>query len=122
MRRRGIEVVVALLYVLAVIAFGAAQSEETLLENRVNSVPQLNGKAEPAFAIADAKQAIFAPAIGAASRVIVWKICPHIAIRRVVFSNRSPLPLGQIWAPPLPVLFAPRVLLEAALLGGDRAV
>src|SRR5207244_9317918 len=40
-------------------------------------------------------------------------VVPHIAVWRVVLSDRAPLALGQVRAPPLPVPLATRVLREA---------
>src|SRR5207253_8926979 len=61
--RRGVEVIVGLLDVLAVIAFRPGQTEGTFLEDGVLTVPEGDGEAETTFAIGEAEQAILAPAI-----------------------------------------------------------
>ena len=76
MRGRGIEVMPDLLHVLAVIALRVREPEEPLLQDRIAPVPQGEGEAQPAFAVGDAQQAILAPAIGAAARMLVRKIIP----------------------------------------------
>ena len=88
------------------IALGAGEAEQPLLENRVAAVPKCEREAEPAFAIADAQQAILAPAVGAAAGLVVREVVPGVAVLGVVLAHRAPLPLGEIRAPPLPVLAA----------------
>ena len=112
-----VEVEVALLDVLAVVPFGAGQPEEALLEDRVLAVPQREREAEAAFAIGDAEQAVLAPAVGAASRVIVGEVVPAIARGRVVLAHGPPLALGEVRPPALPVLLALRVFEEAPAFG-----
>ena len=107
MRRRGIEVVIALLDIFAVISFGPGQAEQTLFQNRIALIPQRHDKAEPAFAIGEAQQAIFAPAIRPAARMIMREITPAIPVGGIILPNRSPLPLGKIGSPAFPILIAP---------------
>ena len=66
-----VEVVVALLHILPVVALGTGEAEQALLEDGVLAVPQGQAEAEPALPIGDAQQAILAPAVGAAPRLIV---------------------------------------------------
>jgi len=47
------------------VAFGTGQAEQPLLKDRVVPVPQRDGKTQPAAVVADAEQAVLAPAIGA---------------------------------------------------------
>ena len=92
MRRRRIEVVVALLHVLAVVALRAGQAEQPLLQDRVAAVPQRQREAQPALAIADAQQPVFAPAIRAAAGLIVRRSNP--STRRAPNSPRGPCPIA----------------------------
>jgi plasmid stabilization system protein ParE len=55
-RRRGVEVEVELLDVLAVVALGSGQAEEPLLEDGVAPVPQRHREAEAALAVVRAEQ------------------------------------------------------------------
>ncbi len=112
MRGRRIQVVIAFLHVLPVVALGVGQSEQSLLQNRVAAVPQRDGEAQPAFAVADAQQTILAPSINAAARVVVREIFPASPVRRIILANRAPLPRGKIRAPSLPVLLAALVFGE----------
>ena len=73
---RRVQVEIALLHVFAVVAFGVGQAEQALLEDRVPAVPEGQGKAEPALAVGDPQQPVFAPAVGAAAGVRVRKILP----------------------------------------------
>src|SRR5207245_9909561 len=102
-RRRRIYIEVALLHVLPVVALRAAQAEEPLLDDRIATVPQGNRKTQPPFPVAQAQQAVFAPAVSAAARVIVGEVIPGRPILRVVLADRPPLPLGEIGPPALPV-------------------
>ena len=101
--RRRVEVVVALLHVLAVIAFRARQPEQPLFENRVLFIPERQRKTETALSIRNAEQAILAPAIGATARVVVREVVPAVAIGGIVFADRTPLALSQVRPPSLPV-------------------
>jgi hypothetical protein len=65
-RRRGVEVIVIFLHVLAVISLRARQAEKPLLQERIAFIPQHERQAETLLVVADAGNAVFAPAIGAA--------------------------------------------------------
>jgi hypothetical protein len=75
---------------------------------RIGSTPfhKRGREAEAAFAVGEAEQAVLAPAIGAAARVVVREIIPAIAVGRIILAHRAPLPLGQIGPPALPVFGA----------------
>src|SRR5207249_689950 len=113
---RRVEVEVALLHVLAVIALGTGEAEEPLLEDGVATVPERDREAEPAFAVGDPEEPVFAPAVRAAPRVVVRQVVPARPVGRVILPHRSPLALGQVGPPALPVALTAAVLLEAALL------
>ncbi len=118
MRRRRVEVEVALLDVLAVVAFRPGQTEEPLLENRIASVPKGEGEAQPPLSVADAEQAVLSPAVGAAARVLVREVRPARPVGRVVLAHRSPLPLREVGSPALPVADAGVIVGESLPLGG----
>src|SRR5207249_8524636 len=71
---RRVVVEVALLHVLAVVALGAGEAEQPLLQDRVATVPERDGEAEAALAVREAEQPVLAPAVPAAARVVVGKI------------------------------------------------
>ena len=79
MRGRGIEVVVALLHILAVVAFRAGQAKETLFQDRIFSIPQGQRKTEPAFPVGNTQQAILTPAIGPAAGLFMREVFPGSA-------------------------------------------
>ena len=120
-RGRGVEVVVALLDVLAVVALRARQAEEPLLQDRILSVPERDREADVLVAVGNAHQTVLAPAVGARAGVLVRKVVPGRAVRAVVLAHRAPLPLGEVGPPALPVLRALRVLLEADAFGIERS-
>src|SRR5262249_15848290 len=116
-RRRRVEIVVELLDVLAVVALGAGDAEEPLLQDRVAPVPDSEREAEAPLAVADPEEAVLAPAVSAAARVIVREVNPGIPVGGVVLAHRGPLPLRQVRPPALPVGLAAGIGVEAERLG-----
>ncbi len=102
MRRRAVDVEVVLLDVLAVVAFAVGEPEQALLQNRIPLIPQSQGKAQSLFFVADAAEAVLAPAVRPRARLIVREIVPGIAVGAVVLAHGSPLALAEIWTPLLP--------------------
>src|SRR5439155_17189438 len=96
---RTVEEVVVLLDVLAVVALGAGQPEEAFLEDGVGLVPQGQGKAQQALVIADAQQAVLAPAVGARAGVVMGEGIPRRPTRGVIFAHRAPLALAEVRSP-----------------------
>src|SRR5207245_5886372 len=103
---RVVKVEVIILDVLAVIAFVAVETEEALLEDRVVAVPQRNGEAEKLVAVADARDPVLVPAVGAGAGVINGEVFPRSAIGAVVFAYRPPRPVPEKRSPPVPVRLA----------------
>src|SRR5262249_9842284 len=118
MRRCRVEVVVVLLHVLAVVPLVAGEAEEPFLQNRIAAVPEREREADVLMAIAQAGEAILAPAVGARARVIVREVLPGVAGRAVVFAHGAPGALADVGPPPLPVNFARVRLAQALLFGG----
>ena len=97
--RRRVEIEVVLLHVFAAVALWAGQSESALFEEGVAAVPQREGEAQALLLVADAAEAVFAPAIGARARLIMREVAPCIAVRTVILAHGSPGAFGQIGAP-----------------------
>ena len=116
MRRRAIEVEVALLDVFAVIALFVGEAEQALFQDRIAFVPQRQRKAEELLVVRDASKPILAPAIGAGACLIVSEVAPRIAAGAVILADRAPLPLAQIRAPLLPLGRALARLAQALFL------
>src|SRR5467141_3151717 len=70
------------------------------------------------MAIADASNSVFAPSISSRTRMIVREIFPRRVARAVVLAHRSPLPLGKIRPPPLPMLLAGTRLFQSVVFDG----
>src|SRR6516225_11859983 len=104
MGRGAVQIVVALLDIFPVVPLRSGQSEQPLLQDRVAFVPQRDREAEASVVVADPQQAIFAPPVGARTGMIVREGVPGRAVRRVVLPHRTPLPLRQVRAPPVPAL------------------
>ena len=116
-RGRGVEIVVTLLDVLAMVALGVAQAEEAFLEDRIAAIPQGQGEAKAALPVGQAQQAIFAPAVSPAAGVVVGKIIPAVSTGGIVLPHRAPLALGQVGSPAFPVPGTPGILRQALCFG-----
>ena len=103
MRGRGVEVIVELLHVLAVVPFLAREPEQALLQDRIVAVPQRHRKAEVLAPIRDAGDAVLVPPVGARARLVVGDVVPGGPARAVVLAHRAPGALAQIGSPALPV-------------------
>ena len=102
MCRGGVEVIICLLHVFAVVAFTVRQAEKPLLQNWIVFIPQRQRQAKAAGFIADAGNAVLAPAIGAAAGMVVREILPGGAAGTVILAHGAPLPFGKIGSPQQP--------------------
>ncbi len=116
--RQVVDVEVVLLHVLAVVALGVGQAEQALLQDRVALVPQGQRQAEALLVVADAGEAVLAPAVGPGPRLVVGEVRPRIAVVAVVLAHRAPLALAEV-RPPHPPRLARSGLDQALLLGGQ---
>ena len=91
MRRRRVEVVVALLDVFAVVALAVGQAEQPLLQDRVAAVPERQRKAEDLLIVAEPEDAVLAPTVRAAPSRVVADRVPGRSAGAVVLANRAPL-------------------------------
>ena len=85
-----VDVEVILLHVLAVVPLEWADAKKPFLEVRVRFVPEGRRKAEQLKTVADAGDAILAPAVGLGPRQPIGEMSPGIAIGRIVLPNRTP--------------------------------
>ena len=72
--------------------------------------------------VAEAEQAVFAPAVRAQVGVLEGEVVPGLAVGRVVLAHGAPLALGQVGAPAAPLARCGSVFarfLETSVLGGD---
>ena len=112
MRRRGVQVPPVLLAVLAVIALVPGEAEDALLEDRVAAVPEREREAQQLLLVADATEAVLAPAVRARTRVVVREGGPRVAVGAVVLAHGAPGPFAHV-RPPAP----PRCLFASLDLG-----
>ena len=87
------------------VSFLVRQAEKALFENRVLLIPERERETDVLVPVANSADAVFAPAVGSRARMIVRKIIPRVAVRAVVFADRPPLALGEIWPPAFPMDF-----------------
>src|SRR5262249_25179540 len=99
MGRRGVQVVVDLFHVFAVIALAVGQAEEPLLQNRIATVPKGQRQAQALFVVTDAGYAVFPPAVSPATGMVMWKVIPGGAVGAVVLAHGAPLSLAEVRAP-----------------------
>src|SRR5262249_20762287 len=92
------------------------QAEQPLLEDRVAAVPQRQRQAQALLVVADAGDAVLAPAVGAAAGVVVGEVVPGVARCAVVLADRAPLTLAEVRAPAPPALPAEAVFIQTSLL------
>ena len=100
--RRGVEIEVVLLDVLAVVPFGVAQAEEPLLQDRILAVPERQRETQPLLQVGEAGEPVLAPVIRARPRLVVREVLPRVAVRAVVLAHGAPLPLAEVRPPPPP--------------------
>ena len=121
--RQRIDMPPEFLGILAVIAFSVGEAEEALLENAVLAVPHCDRETEDLVLVAPAKEAILAPSVGAAARVVVGERLPRRAVGRVILANRAPLSAGDIGSPCAPVVILRGALFaQPTMLGRCRLV
>src|SRR5882762_9421300 len=120
MRGRRIEVEVVLLYIFAMVAFISCEAEQTLFKDRIAPVPKRQSEAYPLVTVADPPNPIFSPAIRARTCMVVRKIFPGRPMWTVIFPDGTPLPLGKVGSPALPVPGALMRFVQTLLFGGHR--
>src|ERR1700722_2803427 len=103
------------------VALVVGQTEQPLLEDRVAAVPQRQTHAQEEMLVAKSGDPIFAPAVGAAARVVVRQVLPGGAILAVILTHRAPLPVADIGPPVSPRGAAPRGF-EPASFSGVRGI
>src|SRR5882724_1534130 len=121
MSRSRVEIKVILLEVFTMIAFAAGETEGALFKDRITAIPERQRKTDQLMAIADARESVLVPAIGARSRVIVWQVVPRGAMRAVVFTHGAPRALADVRPPALPMCLALTRLFEPLLLGSHSS-
>src|SRR5258705_3546122 len=102
MRRSVVEIEIALLHVLAVIALLVGQPEQTLLDDGILPVPERESEAKPLPLVADASQSVFAPVVSARARLVVAEVVPGIAVVAVVLADGAPLAFAEVRPPGFP--------------------
>src|SRR3989441_3413731 len=70
------------------------------------------------MAVADADNAVLAPAVGAGARMVVRKVFPSRSMRAVILADCAPLPLGEVRSPALPMHLPQPGLFETLIFRG----
>src|SRR5438477_3969987 len=119
--RRRVEIEIIFLHIFAVVAFISCQSKEPLFQNRIAAVPHGEREADHLVTVADSRDAVFAPSIGARTRLLVRKRFPRGPARAVIFTDRSPLTFRKIGPPALPIFLAGAIVFQADIFGGLKS-
>ena len=98
-RRGGVEVPPVLFGVLAMVALGAAQPEDALLEDLVLAVPEREREAERLPLVADPGEPVLVPAEDPRAGMVVREVVPRGAVVAVVLPDGAPGALGQVRTP-----------------------
>src|SRR5215472_8049775 len=101
-------------------ALAVSQAKQPLLEDRIVAIPQGDRQAQQLPVIGKAADAVLAPAIGAAARLVMRKIIPRGSAGTVVLAHRPPLSLAKIRAPATPGFYAFAAFLDSLLFGANR--
>jgi hypothetical protein len=88
-----------------VIAFRSSKPKQPFLQKRITTVPKCDGKTQKLVPVADTGYAVFVPAIGTRTGVVVREIAPRVTTSAVILAHRSPSTLRKEWAPTVPVIF-----------------
>jgi len=116
MRRGVVNVEMCFLDTLAMVSLWVAQTEQSLLQKRILLVPEGKSDMLQAMAITDTSDTVLTPSERSGSSLVVREVAPSITVVRVIFSDGSPLPLGGVASPFLPVLLSFAVFFQTLLL------
>jgi hypothetical protein len=97
------------------IALRSVEAKEPFLQYWIVAIPKSEAETDRLPAIADAGEAVLIPPVRTRTSVVMRKIIPRTAIRRVIFSNGAPRTFREIRSPTFPVP-GPGVRLSKALL------
>jgi hypothetical protein len=101
----GVQIKKAFLNILTVIALISGESEHALLEDGIIPIPERKRQAQTLLIIAYTSQAVFTPAIGAGTGLVVVEIFPGLTGGAVILPNCSPGAFAQVGTPQSPVIF-----------------
>ena len=113
-RRCRIDVPPVFLGVLAVVSLRTGQSEDPLLEDGIDAVPERECEAEQLVLVTDRAEPLLAPAERARPRLVVRDIVPRVTVGAVVLAHGPPGTLADVRTPAPP---AGRIITESRALG-----
>ena len=86
------------------VALRVRQSEEAFLQDGVGLIPQGQGETELLLVVADAQQAVLAPAVGVRAGLVVREEILGRPAGRIILAHGAPLPFAEIGSPAVPRL------------------
>src|SRR5207245_5583377 len=93
-------------------------AEQALLEDGVLGVPEGGGKDEDLVAVAEAGDAVLAPAVGLGAGQVVRQVGPGVAVGGIILTDGSPGTVGNVRPPAPPGVDVVGDLGEAAVFLG----
>ena len=98
-------------FALSVIALISGQPKKPLFDKGIFSVPKCPSHAKDLAMVANATDSFFTPAVGFAACIVMGYIFPSSTVGAVVLADRTPLPVGEVRPPLLPMLLTLFILL-----------
>src|SRR5690606_37931920 len=93
------------LYIFPMIALWIAEAKKSFFNQLILFVPESGLKTQLLFVIADAANAIFAPAVCFADSLFVQGVTPCVSMRTVVLAYGSPLSVAYVRCSGFPLYF-----------------
>ena len=84
------------------IALPAIEAEEPVLHMAIAAVPHGKGEGEVLVQVAEAEDAVLAPAEGPRSSLVVGEVAPGVSVIGIVLADGAPGPLGEVGTPEVP--------------------
>jgi hypothetical protein len=101
-----VEVIIVFLDVLPVVPLLVGQAEQPLLDDGVVPVPQGRGEAQNLALVAQSRQPVLSPAVGAGTGLVVGEVVPGVSRVAVILPHGPPLPLAEVRTPEFPCRLA----------------
>src|SRR5579864_5179630 len=99
MGRGVVEKEVVFLHILPVVPLRVRQTKESFLQDGVGLVPQGQGETELLLIVAHPQQAVFAPAVGVRTGLVMWEEIPGCPVGRIILADSPPLPFAEVGSP-----------------------
>ena len=107
-----VKMIVKFFYILSMVALMAGQPKKSFFDHGVFSIPKSPGYTKFLFIIRNSSNSLFSPAIGLAFGLIMSDIVPGGSIGTIILSYCTPLTIGEVRTPLLPMFLPLPVFLK----------